>query len=117
MTKFRALASLLAGVGFVSILCLSLNIPAVNSLLSGLFAPGAIVIALFNFDEWGSVVALLGANVLIYSVLAFGVILLRFRGLLEGELKRLTIRMLLPVVAVSILACFPAFNPMLPVGR
>jgi len=116
MTKYRVFASLLAGAGFVSVLCLSLNIPAVNLLLSSLFAPGAILIAPFNFGEWGSVVALLGANVLIYSVLAFGVILLRFRGLLKGELKRLTIRMLLPVVAASTLACFPALNPMLPVG-
>ena len=116
MTKYRIFASLLAGVGFVAMLCLSLNIPAVNLLLSALFALGAVVITPFNFGAWGSVVALLGANVLIYSLLAFGVILLRFRGLLEGELKRLAVRMLLPVVAASTLACVPALNPMLPVG-
>jgi hypothetical protein len=116
MTTYRVCASLLTGVGFVSVLCLSLNIPAVNLLLPALFAPGAIVIAPFNFGEWGSAIALLGANVLIYSVLAFGLILLRFRRLLAGELKRLTVRMLLPFVAVSTLACFPALNPMLPVG-
>jgi hypothetical protein len=98
MTKYRVCASLLAGVGFVSVLCLSLNIPAVNLLLSALFALGAIVIALFNFGERGSVVALFGANVLTYSVLAYGVILLRFRELLEGELKRFSVRMLLPIV-------------------
>jgi hypothetical protein len=116
MTKYRVCASFLAGVGFVSVLCLSLNIPAANFLLSALFAPGAIVIAPFNFGERSSVVALFGANVLTYSVLAFGVILLRFRELLEGELKRFSVRMLSPIVAISTLACFPALNPMLPVG-
>src|ERR1700739_1404409 len=116
MTKYRVCASLLAGVGFVSVLCLSLNIPVANLFLSTLFAPGAIAIAVFRLGEWGSDAALLGANVFIYSVLAFGVILFRFRGLRGNELKRFTVRMLLRVVAVSTLACFPALNPMLPVG-
>jgi hypothetical protein len=112
----RVCASLLVGVGFVSALCLSLNIPVISLALAALFAPGAIAVAGFKFGEWGSLAALLGANVLIYSALAFGVALVRFRDWPEEKFKRLAAWMLLPVMALSIFACFPILNPMLPVG-
>ena len=116
MTKYRVCTALLIGVGFVSTICLLLNIPVANLFLLMLFAPGAIAIAALKFAEWDSITALLGANVVIYSALAFGLILVRFRGLPDETFKRFAVRMLLPVVVLSILACFPVLNPILPVG-
>jgi len=85
MTKYRVCASLLAGVGFVSALCLSLNIPVIGLVLFALFAPGAIAVAGF-IGEWGSFAVLLGANVLIYSTLAFGEVLPAISWLARGEI-------------------------------
>jgi hypothetical protein len=113
MTKFKVFASLLAGLGFVSLLCLSINIPILGLFLSLLFAPGAIVMTVAKLDSY---IVLLVVNFAIYSLLAFCVILFRLRSLPEEEFKRFTVRMLLPVVAVSTLACFPTLNPMLPLG-
>ncbi len=116
MTKYRVCASLLVGVGFVSVLCLLLNIRFLNLGLFALFAPGAIALYVLNFAQGDSNTALLAANMVIYSLFAFCVILLRFRSSPIEQYRRFTALMLLPVVAVLILVCFPVLNPMLPVG-
>jgi hypothetical protein len=116
MNKYRVCASLLIGVGFVSVLCLLLNVPGLNLILSALFVPGAIALDVLRLAESDSNTTLLAANVIIYSLVAFFVILLRFRSSPIEQSRRFTARMVLPVLAVLILACFPVLNPMLPVG-
>jgi hypothetical protein len=117
MTKYRICVSLLSGLGFVSLLCLLLNIPVVSLLLFALFAPGAIATTLvLRFANWDSNLALFAANVVIYSMVAFVLIILRFRDSEATALRRFAVRMLFPVAAISFLACFSAFNPLVPVG-
>ncbi len=98
MTKYRICVSLLSGLGLTSLVCLLLNIPVANLFLSVLLIPGAILLnILLRPANWDSILALLGANVAIYSILAFAIILLRFR-------------------AMSCLVCFPSLNPLWPKG-
>ncbi len=117
MIKYRICVSFLGGWGFTSFVCLLLNIPVANFFLFALFTPGAIVLnILLRSANWDSIPALLGANVVIYSILALVVILLWFRNIHAAKLRQLVIRMVLPVTALSCLVCFPSLNPLLPVG-
>jgi len=107
MTKYRICVSLLSGLGLTSLVCLLLNIPVANLFLSVLLIPGAILLnILLRSANWDSILALLGANVAIYSILAFAIILLRFRN----------IQIVLPMTAMSCLVCFPSLNPLWPKG-
>jgi hypothetical protein len=113
MTKYRIIASLLTGLGFVSLICLLMNIRILTFFLSLLFFPGGIFLVIVKLDSYK---ALLVANVVVYSLLALCVILAKFRGLPDEHFKWLSVRMILPVAVVSTLACFPALNLLLPVG-
>lgn len=117
MTKYRILVSLLSGLGVVSLVCLFLNIPMANFFLLALFIPGGIAVSILPwYMNWVSISALLGANVLIYSVLVFVLILSRFRTIELAKLKQIALRMVLPVSAMSCLACVPSLNPLWPKG-
>jgi len=96
---------------------LLLNIPVANFFLFALFTPGAIVLnILLRSANWDSIPALLGANVVIYSILALVVILLRFRNIEVPKLRHFAIWMVLPVTTMSCLVCFPSLNPLFPIG-
>ena len=117
MTKYRVCVSLLSGLGLTSLVCLLLNIPWANFFLFALFTPGAVVLnIMLRSANWDSIPALLGANVIVYSILVLVVILLRFRSIQAVRLKRIAIWMVLPVTATSCLVCFPSLNPLLPRG-
>jgi hypothetical protein len=117
MTKYRFYVSLLGGLGIVSLVCLLLNIPMVNFFLLALFTPGGIAMSTLPWHtNWISISALLGANVAIYSILVFAVLLLRFRTIGLAKLGQIASRMVLPVAAISCLACFPSLNPLWPRG-
>jgi hypothetical protein len=66
--------------------------------------------------KWDSIPALLGVNSALCSILAFAVILLRFRNAQAARLKQIAIWLVFPVSAMSCLACFPSLNPLWPVG-
>ncbi len=117
MTKYRICVSLLSGLGLTSLVCLLLNIPVANLFLSVLLIPGAILLnILLRPANWDSILALLGANVAIYSILAFAIILLRFRNIQMAKLRHVAVVMVLPMTAMSCLVCFPSLNPLWPKG-
>ncbi len=117
MTKYRICVSLLSGLGFTSVVCLLLNIPLANFFLSALFIPGAIVLSILSRSEnWDSIPALLGSNFVVYSFLALGAILLRFRNIQAAKLRQIAIWLVFPVTAMACLACIPYLNPLFPVG-
>jgi hypothetical protein len=116
MTKYRVCAALLAGVGFVSVLCLLLNIPAANFFSFVLLVPGGAAITVLKLGELHSIAGILGASVIIYSTLAFCLILFRFRSVPNERFRQRTLRIVLPVLVISSLASFPKLNPILPVG-
>jgi hypothetical protein len=117
MTKHRVYVSLLSGLGFVSLVCLLLNIPVANFFLLALFTPGGIAVSTLPWHtNWISISALLGANVVIYSVLVFVVFLLWFKTMEPAKLTQISRWIVLPVAAVSCLACLPSLNPLWPRG-
>lgn len=116
MVLGRICVAVLCGLGLASLICLLLNIPVANLFLLALLSPGAIVLNIFSLaDDW-NIPALLAANVVSYSMLAFLVILLWYRNVPAVGIKRTAVRLVVPVAALSCLACFHALNPLLPVG-
>lgn len=117
MTRHRFYVSLLSGLGFVSLICLLLNIGVANFFLLALFIPGGVAASILPWrTSWISISALLGANVVVYSILVFAVLLLRFGTTERVKLRQIASRMVLPVAAISCLACFPSLNPLWPKG-
>jgi hypothetical protein len=117
MTKYRICVSLLSGLGVTSVVCLLLNIPVANFFLSALFIPGAIVLSILSRSEnWDSIPALLGSNFVVYSFVALGAILLRFRNIQAAKLRQIAIWLVFPVTVMSRLVCIPSLNPLFPVG-
>jgi len=117
MTNYRICLSLLSGLGLTSLVCILLNIPRASFFLFALFTPGAIILnILLRSANWDSILALLGANVVFYSILALVVILLWFRNIQAAKLRHVATWMALPVTAMSCLVCLPSLNPLLPVG-
>jgi hypothetical protein len=119
MTKYRICIALLTGLGFVALVCLSLNIPYASLFLFTLLVPGAILSGYMNpWANWNSseTLVFLAANVFVYSFLAFVLILRRTRTFQISQLKRVVILMVVPVTVPSGLACFSRLNPLLPLG-
>ncbi len=117
MTKYRICIAILSGLGFTSLACLLLNIPVANIFLSALFIPGGILLSILSGSENGdSIPALLGVSSALYSILAFVVILLRFRNTQAARLRQIAVWLVFPVSAMSCLACFPSLNPLWPAG-
>lgn len=113
----RIFLAFLLGLGITALVCLAVNIPVAGFFLAGLLMPGAMPAIIFpTLVSWDSVPLLLAANVLFYSTLAYTFILLRFRGVLAARFKSVSLRLVLPVAALSCLACVPRVNPILPVG-
>lgn len=93
------------------------NVPVANFFLLALFIPGGIAVSILPWHtNWISISAMLGANVVIYSILVFALLLLRFRTIERAKLRQIASRMVLPVAAISCLACFPSLNPLWPKG-
>jgi hypothetical protein len=113
----RIYVALLFGLGITALICLAVNIPFAGFFLAGLLAPGGMFAVIFPvLVKWDSVPLLLAANVLFYSTVAYGLILLRFLHVPVARLKSVSIQLVLPVMVLCCLACIPRLNPLLPVG-
>ena len=100
----------------MSSICLLLDVPAANLFLLLLFAPGVIVLHISSLAGDWNVPALLVANVVIYSLLAFIVMLLACRNVPANGLKRTVVLLIAPAAVLTCLACFHSLNPLLPLG-
>jgi hypothetical protein len=116
MARYRISVALLSGLGFVSLVCLLLNLPVANFLLLVVFIPGATVLSMLSNLAKDSIPNLLIMNVVVYSVLALVMIFLRFRSVQLARLRQTAIWMVLPVTVMSCLVFFTSLNPLLPAG-
>lgn len=116
MTKYQILVALLGGLGFVSVVCLLMNLPVLNALLLLVVSPGATALRMLPGSLSNSIPKILVANVLIYSLIVLIVIFFRFRDVQVARLRQIAIGMILPVTVTSCLAFFTSFNPLLPKG-
>jgi hypothetical protein len=116
--SYRIMAAVVFGSGFAGLLFLLLKatIPTVIALLlSLLLFPGGILMApFFPTEGIGSPLAVLVANALVYSIVAYAVIILR--NMNAGTVGRATIRFVAPAAILFSLACIPALNPLWPHG-
>jgi uncharacterized membrane protein YfcA len=87
MMKYRLAIALLWGIGFASLACLLMNL---NWFFAILLFPGGLA--------------------------AFAVGFLLFRKAESTQLRRIVGWSMIPVIAVTTLACFPALNPLWPHG-
>jgi hypothetical protein len=113
----RALLALVLGLGFTALACLAINIPVLGLFIFVLLAPGAVPGIILDKTTIGdSVPLLLGANVLFYSIMAYGLIFSRLRTALPKRLNSIALRLILPIAVLFGLACIPRLNPILPTG-
>ena len=117
MTKYQISVALLSGLGFVSLVCLLMNLPVLNILLLLVVSPGATALRMLPGSLSDSIPKILVANVLIYSLIVLVVIFLRFRDIQVARRRQIAIGMILPVTVTSCLAFFTSFNPLLPRGN
>jgi len=117
--KYKILLAVLSGAGFASLLVLLLNapVPILPVLLSVLLLPGAIPVALLSkAQEFGPPPAVLAANALIYSGVAYVVVSVAWRKATVETMRLATIRLMAPVAILIGLSCVPALNPLWPQG-
>ncbi len=115
---YRSILALLFGVGFAALSALLINIPSsgIEYLASLLLTPGGIAASLLVRSQGlGSTLALLTANAIIYSAIAF--VALRFWIRPDAsKAKRLTVAVAIPVLILATLACLPSVSPLWPRG-
>lgn len=120
MAKYRIAVALLSGSGFASFLLLLLKVsPAaiISGILIFLLTPGGVLADLLSRSkEFSSPLAVLGANALVYSVVASVFVFRVFRSSSDTTMRLVTIRLAIPALALVSLACVPAFNPLWPRG-
>jgi hypothetical protein len=119
MTRYKISVALLCGVGFVSIVVLLLNVPlpALPYALMMLLAPGAWLVSLFSKSNgFGSPLAVLASNALVYSCVAYAVIAFACRNTKTATLRLATLRLAAPIALLLGLVCVPALNPLWPRG-
>jgi len=83
MVRYKIFVALLCGAAFSASLVLLLNLPlpVVPALLSLLLFPGALLVAVFTKPGgFGPPVAVLAANALVYSAIAYAGVSLLGRG-------------------------------------
>jgi hypothetical protein len=117
--KYKILLAVLSGAGFASLLVLLLNasLPVLPQLLSVMLLPGAIPVAVLSkSQEFGPPLAVLAANALVYSAVAYIAVSVAWRKTAEETMRVATIRSVLPVAMLIGLSCVPALNPLWPRG-
>jgi hypothetical protein len=117
--NYKISIALLSGTGFASLLILLLNLPfsPVPLLALSLLVPGALPVAFFwKSTEFGPPLAVLAANALVYSAIAFTLLAACFPKVSALTFRWLAMRLVAPVLSVLCLACVPAFNPLWPQG-
>jgi hypothetical protein len=115
MTKGKIALAILCAVGFVCLVLLLLN---VHPLPAVFIFPGYLLAAPFAMlikpEEFGSLLLIVAANVLIY----FGVVYIALswlgRRLTLERVRQAIAILLLPTAILVILACIPKLNPLWP---
>ena len=112
--------ALLCGVGVTSLWLLLLRV-APTALLSGVLSifllPGFLLGALlWRSREFAPPLAVLALNALTYSAIALSMLLVFCRGAAATTMRRVTMRVFVPAVILTGLACIPALNPLWPRG-
>jgi hypothetical protein len=117
--KHKACVALLIGAGFTSFLVLALNIsPALASVaVLVLLAPGSVTGSLLSRStELGPPFAILAGNTVFYAVAVYFIISRYWATEDAVKARRIAAWLIVPVVALSSLVCFPRFNPLWPRG-
>jgi hypothetical protein len=119
MAKYKISVALLSGVGFVATLVLLLNLKTlvISIVLSTFLLPGGVFADfLLKPKEFSPPLAVLAANVLVYSGIAYAMILVCCRSVTAATMRLAAVRLAAPVAILLGLACIPVMNPLLPRG-
>ncbi len=115
--RYKFLVALLCGTGFASLSVLLLNVWPIAQPLSIFLLPGAIPVAyLSGSQEFGPPLAVLAANALVYSGIAYAILFAYCRNLKAATMRLAAIRLTAPALILLGLACIPALNPLWPRG-
>ncbi|HZR28821.1 MAG TPA: hypothetical protein VFA71_08570 [Terriglobales bacterium] len=115
--RYRFFVALLCGVAFASLSVLLLNIWPIALPLSMFLLPGAIPVAYLSGSQGlGPPLAVLAANALVYSGIAYAILFAYCRNSKATTMRLAAIRLTAPAVIFLGLTCIPAFNPLWPQG-
>lgn len=93
------------------------KVALLSAVLLALLFPGSLPVALlWGSNELGPPLAVLTANALFYSFVAFALLSAWWPDAEPAAIRRATTRLALPTVVLFSLACVPALNPLWPRG-
>jgi len=119
LAKYRMILALLAGAGFTALITELLNVPFFPGpiLLSIILMPGGLLASLFSgSDGFGPPLAVMAANALVYSMIAYAAFTWSLREAAVRRMKSATLIFTAPALVLSCLACVPSLNPLWPRG-
>jgi hypothetical protein len=120
VVKYKIIAALIFGIGFISLFLLLLRILISTPLsipLSIFLVPGGMLIAILSRSRESNLALLVPvANALIYSGVVYVAVSIFWRNTSIATMQRVIARLAPPVAILLVLVCIPAFNPLWPRG-
>lgn len=120
MVKYRIPLALFFGAGLTSLLLLLLRVSptaVLSVVMSMLLSPGWLLAdVLFKHGEFSPPLAVLTANVFVWSGVAYIAISIFWRKASSATLRRTAMWLAVPAAILLGLACVPALNPLSPRG-
>lgn len=120
VVKYRIAVALALGAGFISLVFLLLKVlmaTTASMLLFLLLLPGGIAVAALSASgEFSAPLAVLAANVLIYSGVSFVLVSILWRHKSVTTWRRVALWLVGPAAMLLVLSCIPVLNPLWPRG-